>query len=153
MRFFLSSPLPDTASSFGLRSNPFRFSPLGARPSVRRLQVQTLSPPLARSGLSCPPPYPSLRCSSWSHLFVGGSRAPFVLRPCWLAARRFHYRSAKAHRVSRHHRCHALPKAKPVATLLPRRRHMGTPARCSLVPQSARPVGRVGFAGADGAQV
>ena len=57
----------------------------GAAPDERqRLQGQPLSWLLARSGLSWPPPYP-LSGSRSSHLFVGCSRAPLVLRPCLVA--------------------------------------------------------------------
>ena len=110
VRFFLLPPLRNTAASFVCPATSVPLRSTGAAPDERqRLQGQPLSWLLARSGLSWPPPYP-LSGSRSSHLFVGCSRAPLVLRPCLVARPAVPCRSAKAHRVSPPHRCHPFPR-------------------------------------------
>ena len=74
-----------------------------------RLQGQPLSWLLARSGLSCRPPYPQAVLVPRN--LLAGVAAPLLFcAPACASARRFPLWCAKAHLVSPPHRCHLSPQ-------------------------------------------
>lgn len=101
VRFFLWAALRNTIAAFGWpgATVPLRCS--GPAPTEQqRLPSQPLSAVVARSGLSCPPPYP-LSGAAFRCIFLSGAGTPLLFSaPAWALARRFIQRSAKAHRVS-----------------------------------------------------
>ncbi len=110
VRFFWLPPLRNTAASFVC---PATLAPLlfaGAAPDERqRLQGQPLSWLLARSGLSCRPPYPQAVLVPRN--LLAGVAAPLLFcAPACASARRFPLWCAKAHLVSPPHRCHLSPQ-------------------------------------------
>ena len=132
MRFFLLAALRNTAASFVCPATLVPLRSTGAAPDERlRLQGQPLSWLFARSGLSWPPPNP-LSGASYRRIFLSGAAAPLLFcAPAWSPARRFSCRSAKAHRVSRPHRCHLIPQGIRWCLPLRVRRRKGTPAAAS----------------------
>ena len=100
MRFFRLPPLPSTAAPFGRPTTHAPFHSAGVAPAKRlRLQGQPLSWLLARSGLPQLPPNPQSGAAYGRILFTGASAPLLFSAPAWSPARRFYYRSAKAHRV------------------------------------------------------
>ena len=132
VRFFRLPPLPDTAAALRCPATLVPLRSTGASPaSVCGSKASRFRGSLLARGFLGRPRDP-LSGASYRRIFLSGAAAPLLFcAPAWSPARRFSCRSAKAHRVSRPHRCHLIPQGFRWCLPLRLRRRKGTPAAAS----------------------